>query len=151
MIRFWDRVIIAVTWCSRYPCWSNRRIWIWVNYERKFFFRCRQEKYGLGIGYYFYLNSSYNAILFRYYSSVGKYKFILPITYDIETADSINPNILFSFVSLPIIGASFYRYYKGKDFHFWNLRRYYKGKDFHKILKSAWKNGKMTEMKPKNQ
>lgn len=79
------------------------------------FFRCRQEKYGLGIGYYFYLNSSYNAILFRYYSSVGKYKFVLPITYDIETADAINPNILFSFISLPIIGASFYRYYKGKD------------------------------------
>ena len=82
------------------------------------FFRCRQEKYGLGIGYYFYLNSSYNAILFRYYSSVGKYKFVLPITYDIETADAINPNILFSFVSLPIIGASFYRYYKGKDLTF---------------------------------
>jgi len=74
--------------------------------------RCRQEKYGLGIGYYFYLNSSYNAILFRYYSCVGNYKFVLPITYDIETADTINPNLLFSFVSLPIIGASFYRYYK---------------------------------------
>ena len=39
--------------------------------------RCRAEKYGLSIGYYFFLNSSaFDGILFKYYTAIGQAKVI---------------------------------------------------------------------------
>ena len=72
--------------------------------------RCRLEKYGLKISYQFYLSSSFDSVVFMFYTSIGQTRYAIPINYDVAFLDMVDPDTLFSIIAIPIVSYAAFKY-----------------------------------------
>ena len=61
--------------------------------------------------------------MFTFTSSIGSTKFSFPIVYDVALIDTIDPDVLFSIVAIPIIGISTLKYFYPDLFN--SIAKYY--------------------------